>query len=332
MLRSGSHHFWRKRLRGTLGAAMVALFSSALMARAVAPPDREQALSHYREGNGLLDRSRFAEAAEAYSKCLELLPDFAEAYHNRAVAREMVDRALAIADWRRFVELSGGVEARKFDVARARARLQILEAMPALPETMSPSRYDVEAGDYYWLVSRTSESELWPHLPLKVFLGRAPEHKWQQGVREAFDAWAAVFPLELTALTKEADIRLVWDPRIEERKPAQRSYEYVHYEEDGEALGGRRVIMIVVDQEYNWSQKEMRAIVLHQLGHALGINGHSDSRDDVMYWEMRERRRVNLPGMPFPLFWRSLAKAPSPRDVNTLIRLYNTAGTVTRFQ
>jgi predicted Zn-dependent protease len=316
-----------------LACAFASACAATLAGAPQNPQGREQALAYFREGNGLLDRSRFAEAAAAFTKAVELLPDFAEAFHNRAVAREMVDRPLAIEDWRRFVELSEGVEARRFDVARARARLQILEAMPPLPEAMHPSRYDTGVGDYYWLVSRTSESELWPRLPVKVFLGRAPEHKWQEGVREAYDTWAALFPMQLTALPKDADIRMVWHEPTSERGHAGETYEYVRIELEGDRLSGRRVALIVVDQSRNWSKGEMRAIILHELGHALGIKGHSDSREDIMFWQMRDdRRSISVPGMPFPIFWRSLAKAPSRRDLNTLIRLYNTAGTVTRFQ
>jgi hypothetical protein len=37
-----------------------------------------------------------------------------------------------------------------------------------------------------------------------------------------------------------------------------------------------------------------------------------------------------LPVVPYPLFWRSLVKEPSQRDINTLIRLYNSAGLAKR--
>jgi len=51
-----------------------------------------------------------------------------------------------------------------------------------------------------------------------------------------------------------------------------------------------------------------------------------------MYWQKQEsRHQISVPGMPFPIFWRSLVKAPSQRDINTLIRLYNCAGSSKRF-
>ncbi len=69
------------------------------------------------------------------------------------------------------------------------------------------------------------------------------------------------------------------------------------------------------------------------MGHALGIKEHSDSKKDIMYWQSQEKtRRVSVNGIPFPVIFRSLVSQPSQRDLNTLIRLYNTAGPVSRFQ
>jgi predicted Zn-dependent protease len=75
----------------------------------------------------------------------------------------------------------------------------------------------------------------------------------------------------------------------------------------------------------------MRAIITHEMGHALGIKGHCDNPKDIMYWQMQEKsRQIHVPG-PFPLFWKSLVKNPSQRDINPLIRLYNAAGPMQRF-
>ncbi len=296
-------------------------------------PDREQARAFFREGNGLLDQERFSEAAAAYDRAIGQDPSYAEAYHNRGIANEMVDRAKALQDYRRFIQLAADIPELKYDVARVQARLQILESLPKLPESIQPSHYVAEVGDYYRDIARASEGERWNHIPVKVFLGSAPKEKWQEGTREAFDAWGQAFPLELVALPQNADIRMGWEESVLGLEHAGEAYEWVRIRREGGELTGRRIAVIVVNLGPNWSKKEMRAIVLHEMGHALGIKGHSTNRDDIMFGRMQERSHVvDIPIVNFPMYWRSLPKEPSQRDVNTLIRLYNSGGPFTRFR
>ena len=294
--------------------------------------DREKAVSAFKEGNGLFDQNRFTEAVAAYGRAIGEDPQYAEAYHNRALANEMVDRQAASQDWRRFIELSADRPDLKFDGARVRARLQILETLPALPEALLPSHYVPAAGDYYFWISDQSEGDEWKTLPLKVFLGSAPELKWQQGTREAYDNWSKVFPLELVALPKAADIRMGWEESILGEGHAGEEQDWVRFRFEGSELKTRKYAVITVDLSRMWSKDEMRAIVSHEFGHALGIKGHSDSKGDIMYWHVQEKiRQFGPPGLPLPLFWRSLVKQPSQRDINTLIRLYNSPGSSKRF-
>jgi len=310
----------------------LALAATGAVGRA-AGGDREQAKGFFGEGNGLLDRQHFAEAAAAYTRAIEQDPDYAEAIHNRGIANEMVDRAKAIQDYQRFIELAGDSPDLRFDMARVWARLQLLESMPALPEMLQPGRYVVEVGDYYWDISEGSEGEECKKFPIKVYLGSAPENKWQEGTREAFNIWREILPLELVALPQNADIRMAWEISVSGGEHAGEAYEWVEFPRGRDGMTSRKVAVIRINLEFPWSKKEMRAIVLHEMGHALGIKGHSTTRDDIMYARMQEKtRQINVPLIPFPLFWRTLVDRPSQRDINTLIHLYNCAGMITRFQ
>ena len=53
------------------------------------------------------------------------------------------------------------------------------------------------------------------------------------------------------------------------------------------------------------SQEKMRTVCLHEFGHAIGLWGHSPSTDDVCHA-------------------MATAQHPTPRDVNTLLKIYNT--------
>ena len=101
----------------------------------------------------------------------------------------------------------------------------------------------------------------------------------------------------------------------------------------GSELTGRKVAVVSVSLFRRWSKDEMRAIVLHEMGHALGIAGHSPFKGDIMYWQVQESsKRLNVPRVIYPLVIKSLVSKPSQRDLNTLIRLYNTPGIVSRMK
>jgi predicted Zn-dependent protease len=309
------------------------LIIAILAAPAAYAGDRASAKSYYSQANDLFDQGRFADAVAGYDRAIAEDPKYIEAYYNRALAEEMVNRGAAIEDWQRFLDAAAGSEQFKWDVARAQARVQILKTKPPLPDAMQPSRYVAGAGDYYRVIAPGSEGEQWSQLPVKVFLGSVPQIKWQQGTREAFDIWSAVFPCVLAAAWDAADIRIDWTAPVSEEGRAGEESDWVRIMRVGDELTGRRVATIAVDVSHNPTKDEMRAIMLHELGHALGIKGHSDSKKDIMYWQMQEKSRqiVTPSGMPLPIYWRSLVKEPSQRDVNTLIRLYNSAGTIARF-
>ena len=320
-----------RRIQGKVAAvvAVAGVFLCTLPAWA----DHAAAVAAYREGNEFFDEDRFADAVAAYNRAIAEEPQYAEAYHNLALASEMVDRQKALEAWQRFLDIAASREELKYDVARARARLQLLESMPTLPEAMQASHYVPAAGDYYYSISAESEGGEWKDLPVKVFLGNAPQLKWQDGTREAYDNWAKVFPLELVAQPKSADIRIGWNESMMEGGHAGEERDWVQFRYEGGRLQGRRYAVITVDLSRQWSKDEMRAVIAHEFGHALGIKGHSPNKGDIMLWQVQERTyRVGVSGIPLPAFWRSLVKQPSQRDLNTLIRLYNSAGSSQRFR
>ena len=160
-----------------------------------------------------------------------------------------------------------------------------------------------------------------------------PNANWAQGAREAFNIWHDMLPLELTAETDEGDIRFDWEAGTNEEWQAGEEIDWTQFRRVGNELTGRKVAIISVDLSRRWSKDEMRAIVLHELGHALGIRGHSDSKGDIMYWQVQEKsHQVRVPGVYYPFAWKTLVSKPSQRDLNTLIRLYNTPGAVVRLK
>ena len=87
----------------------------------------------------------------------------------------------------------------------------------------------------------------------------------------------------------------------------------------------KQMTITVYDRDANgsfFSDKELYNTVLHEIGHALGIMGHSYSTDDLMY--MTNENSAN------PLFvrYRSDFQYISIKDVSTLRLLYNIVPTI----
>ncbi len=313
--------------------AWILFLSTILLAFPAVAADREAAKASYQQGNDLFDNFRFAEAAAAYGRAIEQDPKFLEAYFNHALAYEMVDRGKAVLEWHRFADLAANVPEFADQLGQADARIQALGMLPVYPEGLQVSHYVSSASDYYAEIAVDSELNTWNSFPIKVMIGSVPNADWAQGAREAFKIWKGMFPLELSADSDEADILFDWESGTGENGHAGEEQDWVKFRRVGDAPTGRKVAYISVDLSRQWSKDEMRAIVLHEMGHALGIKGHSDSKSDIMYWQMQDKsRQVYIPRVMFPIAWKSLVSKPSQRDLNTLIRLYNAPGSIVRLK
>lgn len=287
-----------------------------------------------RQGNKLLERGLFADAGAVYTRAVEQNPKSANAYYYRALANEMVDRQAAIRDWRRFIELQGTDSDSKAAVAQAQERVNALEKVPALPPTLRASRYVPKAGDYYQEVASASVGLPWSEFPVKVFADNPPE-EWRSALKEALGAWSAVLPLQPASAREEADIVISWARLPEGKMGMEHGWTTVR-KEDERVVERRKRSFISLDHSRRWSQREMRAALLHELGHALGIGGHSDGARDAMFPAEQSLSEVSRGGVSGAqpvgggsagIFTRTrLNTKLTPRDVNTVIRLYNCPG------
>ncbi len=88
----------------------------------------------------------------------------------------------------------------------------------------------------------------------------------------------------------------------------------------------KQMIITVYDKDATgsfFSDKELYNTVLHEIGHALGIMGHSYSTDDLMYMSNQTH------AIPTFIQYRSDFQYISPKDVSTLKLLYNIMPTIT---
>ncbi|MBW4554397.1 MAG: peptidase [Trichormus sp. ATA11-4-KO1] len=183
-----------------------------------------------------------------------------------------------------------------------------------LPPTLAQWQDNFNNDDYLAQVATTQVGYLiWSQFPIQVYVelpkavSDTQAQAWVNGVLQAVEEWNAYLPLKVIAQPDIADITIVRKapplqiPRgghIPRARSAETRYEL--YTRNN-ILSHRFTILLSPSQTGVYLQAAAR----HELGHALGIWGHSSLQTDALYFSQVRN--------PPPI---------SPRDVNTLKRVY----------
>jgi predicted Zn-dependent protease len=179
---------------------------------------------------------------------------------------------------------------------------------------------DVEPGDYFDAIERKGVGYLiWSQFPVTVAIDASGSDRWKAQITAAVVEWQRYFPLKIVSTPETADIRiqakrlaLKPDPKTG-KLPRFRSAE-THYDvfvskasdrSDGETqqyLSHRMTIDLAPGQ----ADGVILSVARHEIGHAIGLWGHSPNPNDIMYFSQ-------------------VSKAPliSSRDLRTLQRVYS---------
>lgn len=227
--------------------------------------------------------------------------------------------------------------------ARGQAALiarQTAQSLPILAEVVLPPPqvhplpaplndwHADEQDDYFDAVQPTSVGYLvWSQFPVQVYI-QPPEQSdptgrslsWYEAVYRALQEWTVYLPLELASTAETANIT-IWrsapplqplapatspDQSALERLPRARAAE-THYEIEIHRSGQTATLShrFTIHLSPNQTESYTQATARHEIGHALGIWGHSPLQTDALYFSQVR----NSPPI-------------SQRDVNTLKRIY----------
>ncbi|BBA79858.1 peptidase metallopeptidase [cyanobacterium endosymbiont of Rhopalodia gibberula] len=216
------------------------------------------------------------------------------------------------------------LNAQKNDLERS---LPPLQPHP-LPLTLVEWQDPKDSGDYFDQISLSPAGYLiWSQFPVKFYLDRPTNlndpaaastrrfRQWVDAVMEAITEWQDFFPLVEVKDPQLADIVIErteppldarFDPKtgqleIPRARSAQTSYNFYLTQDNSPILRHRMTIKI----SPGLSQSSTLSASRHELGHGLGIWGHSNQETDALYFS--QVRRLS------PI---------SVRDINTLKKIY----------
>jgi predicted Zn-dependent protease len=180
-----------------------------------------------------------------------------------------------------------------------------------LPQTLAQWNEVKNAqGDYFDQIKPTQPRFLvWSHWPIQIFIAPPPKGAlikpeiWHNAILQSVQDWQPYLPIRLTESQSNADITISTSPPQQRSGPRVRSAEtrFELYASSQNTLAHRVSIYIRPNQTIPY----IRAAARHELGHGLGIWGHSQAPTDVMYFaQVRQPPDISV------------------RDINTLKRIY----------
>jgi predicted Zn-dependent protease len=184
-----------------------------------------------------------------------------------------------------------------------------------LPANLAQWQDNNRQGDYFDAVEMSSVGALiWSQFPVKIYV-QSDRNSWLSLVQQAIADWQSYIPLQEVNQPELADIIIKRElppsgvrfnpetnklelPRV---RSAITQYEIFVKE-------NRLTHQMTIQISSNLADQSALAAARHELGHALGIWGHSPVETDVMYFAQTR----DIPPI-------------SSRDVNTLKKVYQQA-------
>jgi predicted Zn-dependent protease len=166
------------------------------------------------------------------------------------------------------------------------------------------------AGDYFNNVKPITGDGYarWTHFPIRIRLPQDSPETWRKEMEAGVEKWNHIIPIKVASPQELADIEVVWVNHLVPRLLGITRLIVVN--------GSPRVQMYILRPTFYLLAVPERCLstaFTHELGHALGLYGHSGTPGDIMYpVELNIDGRLSMPPNA----------TISPRDINTLKKIY----------
>lgn len=278
----------------------------------------KSALIHHNLGYARAQAGDYTKAKSEFEYALRLDPSMTDCMVNIASCYESMGQIGEAIKW--------------FDMylqqnPKADDAQQVRGIVNALKQHQNRNvKIDPNASDYFAEILTKGKMQLWPKesLPLRVFIDTGHgiisyRESFRKDLTAALDAWVLSsegrLGYSLVSDRTKANLICSWTSNLADVKHGVASGE------QGKARVSTRekptgplwiikadIILLTrsIDEDAPISDKEMLKACLHEIGHALGLAGHSSNNRDVMFFAQAP----------------SVSSSPTVRDKATLLRLY----------
>lgn len=157
-------------------------------------------------------------------------------------------------------------------------------------------------------------------LPLKIFVSEGEgvsgyRPQFSDYIKKSFDTWCEASGNKISWVEvkdpNKADITVYWTSKVFERPEGTEAGKTSALTRLNTSTGkgiiyGARMQMLTQLAGRDFGDEEVAKTCLHEAGHAMGLQGHSRVRDDIMFYAVSKDQEFKL----------------SARDVNTITQLY----------
>ncbi len=299
------------------------------------------------EALNLIRANSNEKAIEVLIEALKLDPELSQAHHNLGLAYSKIGNGQkAIEELKKAVDLNPQATMSWLTLGGAyQTSGRLDEALEIYKETLKrfpdfPDRAEVKGlvsklkeeaarqksaggedqSDSYYRQVTTDHPIRWcsNSLPIRVAITDGKEvpnfqPEFIDIAKGSFIDWANAsqgrIRLVFVSDPRKADIEVVWtaDPK-DLPNPAEAGFADFSYRGNCLTKGTIKLLTVSMDRSQTITTKHLRKACLHEVGHILGLRGHSPDPADVMFYSL-----------PVEDKWLM----PSSRDVETIVRLYS---------